>query len=270
MSPQHLDPLTSISVTISLTVHVCVLDAVLLASLLQGDSALHPLAPQPGEASIELTASLSQAEAAAVRQERTTEEIRFLTQPDPPTIEPERGEFQRERSADPPVGRPTEPAARLPLGQELPVYGELAAASPDVPPPDSSHAANLPRASDPPAADQVSPSPAQGSRPSAASAATKGAQYDVLPRRISNTPPSYPAEALAEGITGRVILRVKVSAAGNVTAATIHTSSGHRVLDQAALAAVKQWRFAPATRLGLSVPAEIAVPVTFKIAPRRR
>jgi protein TonB len=41
--------------------------------------------------------------------------------------------------------------------------------------------------------------------------------------------------------------------------------SGHPSLDAAALAAVRQWRFIPATQAGRSLPAVAEVPIRFHL-----
>jgi protein TonB len=49
-----------------------------------------------------------------------------------------------------------------------------------------------------------------------------------------------------------------------VTLAVVATS-GHASLDAAAMTAVQQWRFVPATRGGTPVPAVAEVPVRFRL-----
>jgi protein TonB len=75
----------------------------------------------------------------------------------------------------------------------------------------------------------------------------------------------YPAEARRRGWQGEVVLRVEVSAEGRADAVAILRSSGHAVLDEAALAAVRLWRFRPATRGGVPVAAPADVPVRFRL-----
>jgi protein TonB len=78
--------------------------------------------------------------------------------------------------------------------------------------------------------------------------------------------PSYPREALREGITGTVLLEVLVGVDGSPLTVTIHRSSGNRELDRAAQQQVqKHWRFRPASRNGTPVQAIGIVPIDFKL-----
>ena len=61
---------------------------------------------------------------------------------------------------------------------------------------------------------------------------------------------------------------VDVSSEGRVLSLSVQTSSGHPILDRAALKAVKDWRFVPATRGGLPQRDRMRVPITFRL-PRR-
>lgn len=80
-----------------------------------------------------------------------------------------------------------------------------------------------------------------------------------------NSPPVYPRDALAAGREGMVRLHVRVAVDGSVAALRIATSSGDPSLDDAALAAVRDWHFKPAERGGVPVAADVVVPVRFVI-----
>ena len=58
---------------------------------------------------------------------------------------------------------------------------------------------------------------------------------------VHRVEPVYPDEAQREGVQGKVVLDVTVEANGEVSMATV--VNGHRLLNQAAIDAVKQWRF---------------------------
>ena len=79
------------------------------------------------------------------------------------------------------------------------------------------------------------------------------------PRRLENA--QYPKEAQAAGIQGVVIAEVVVSEAGLVTDARVVRSIP--ILDEAALKAVRQWRFEPAVVDGKPVPVKMTVTVNF-------
>lgn len=82
---------------------------------------------------------------------------------------------------------------------------------------------------------------------------------------ILNTPPNYPETARRAGWEGRVTVRVEVSADGVPTTVTLGKSSGYGVLDQAALRAVKSWRFQPRTIGGVAMAGVVEVPVNFAL-----
>ena len=80
---------------------------------------------------------------------------------------------------------------------------------------------------------------------------------------FSNQPPAYPSLALERGWTGTVILRIWVDAAGKVTKVAVAKSSSYRILDAAAVGAVKMWRGKPAMRNGRAIATVRTMPVKF-------
>lgn len=82
---------------------------------------------------------------------------------------------------------------------------------------------------------------------------------------LSNPPPPYPLAARRRGIEGTVLIRAEISAEGGCLRAELKKSSGAELLDQAALEAVKKWRFVPAKRGSQAVVAWVEVPITFKL-----
>lgn len=84
-----------------------------------------------------------------------------------------------------------------------------------------------------------------------------------VPRPVSTPPPAYPRASIRRGERGDVIVLVKVDASGGVTDVDLVSSSQHRRLDRAALAAARRWRFEPAVRDGQPVPAELRIPFSF-------
>src|SRR5262249_35563583 len=60
-----------------------------------------------------------------------------------------------------------------------------------------------------------------------------------------NKPPRYPPDARRHGIERTVILEIEIHETGKVSSLTVGQSSGHAILDDAALDAVRKWTFEP-------------------------
>lgn len=76
--------------------------------------------------------------------------------------------------------------------------------------------------------------------------------------------PTYPRDALREGIQGTVLLRVLVDVDGRPLQVDVQHSSGDRRLDVAARNQVLQhWRFRPAMQAGRAIQAIGLVPIAF-------
>lgn len=90
-------------------------------------------------------------------------------------------------------------------------------------------------------------------------------QPDYQADYLNNPRPSYPMVARRMGFHGKVVLNVEVLAAGRAGQVLLHASSGHDILDKAALQTVKTWRFTPARRLGQSVTEWFLVPINFSL-----
>ena len=83
------------------------------------------------------------------------------------------------------------------------------------------------------------------------------------PEKVVNVQPIYPEIARIMRIEGVVILEAVIDAAGNVTSARV--LRGYPMLDPAALNAVQQWKFTPATLNGEAIPVVMTVTVQFKL-----
>jgi protein TonB len=79
------------------------------------------------------------------------------------------------------------------------------------------------------------------------------------------TPPVYPTIAKRRGWQGTVIVRALVPPRGQPTQIKIWKSSGKKVLDRAAVAAVQTWAFVPAKRGLTPVYSWVEVPVNFQL-----
>jgi TonB family protein len=87
-----------------------------------------------------------------------------------------------------------------------------------------------------------------------------------------NRPPRYPPDALRKRIEGTVLLKVEVRPTGETGAVDVARSSGHRSLDDAAVEAVRKWRFRPATDAAGAVvqtSSVVTLPVEFVIRAAR-
>ncbi len=85
------------------------------------------------------------------------------------------------------------------------------------------------------------------------------------PRKAEHVDPVYPEEAKAKGVEGVVLVGFTVDAEGRVHEPRV--LSGHALLDEAALAAVRQWRYRPTRKDGRAVPVEVVETVPFWLGP---
>lgn len=172
----------------------------------------------------------------------------------PPSPSPSKPEA---RTASPPKPLPVRKVAPRPAPQ-APV---LAAAAPT---------ADAPPVSVPP---DPRPLPPLDAKPAAAAPPTPPAAAPVptvVPPSfqadyLDNPAPAYPALSRRSGEQGRVLLRVHVEANGMPTSVEMRSSSGYDRLDQAALEAVRRWKFVPARLGDKAVAAYVVVPIQFNL-----
>jgi protein TonB len=81
---------------------------------------------------------------------------------------------------------------------------------------------------------------------------------------INQVKPSYPAIAKSARIQGAVVLQAEISKQGTIE--NLRVISGHPMLVQAALDAVKQWRYKPYLLNGEPVPVETTITVNFTLS----
>ena len=84
------------------------------------------------------------------------------------------------------------------------------------------------------------------------SAAAASPQTATPPRVISRTEPVYSEEARRAGVISSVVLSLIVDTSGIPQSITVRRGAGFG-LDEAAVQAVKSWRFAPGVRNGTPV-----------------
>lgn len=87
----------------------------------------------------------------------------------------------------------------------------------------------------------------------------------VPPRIISQVWPEYPVSALEKGIEGMVLVQAYIGINGNTERLEVKTSSGYPELDEAAIKAVSNWQFAPATQNGAALASWFEVPIRFRL-----
>ena len=181
------------------------------------------------------------------------------SQPTPKTIE------QPVAKPTPVPPRPQPVAAPAPTPQPQPSPSkvstptEVAQAAPVAP-------VSAPTAPTPPAPRaEATPAPAP---PSPAPVVTAPSKTDVsIPASYSasNQKPIYPNMSKRLGEQGTVVLRVLVKADGSAGEVEVKSSSNYSRLDQAAIDAVKTWRFNPAKIDGKATDEWYQVPIPFKL-----
>jgi len=165
-----------------------------------------------------------------VKPQKNTLAIELVRPPKPVKVEP-----------PPPPPRKTPPKAPPPIQTESFVASEAPIAAPV-----ETVAAVVAAEPAPPAPEPVKP-------------AFGGIGYK------NNPPPDYPSQAVRQGWQGTVLLRVRVLQSGSVESVEVVKSSGKKVLDDAAIATVQRWMFAPSTRGTTPVDGFATVPIEFKL-----
>jgi TonB family protein len=100
-------------------------------------------------------------------------------------------------------------------------------------------------------------------------AAAQNAPYkvggDVIsPRLVEKVDPTYPPDAKDEKVEGTVLLNVVILPSGIAGEISVEKSLDARV-DEAAIAAVRQWKFAPGTLKGEPVPVQARIEINFHL-----
>ncbi len=164
----------------------------------------------------------------------------------------------------PKVARPADAALRVRLAQAEPIQAPAPAAQPELRLPEHT----LPDAGTtrqpaekraaPPAKRPARPLPlARAAAPGLevlAGAAAQKANAQIARELL------YPVEAVERGLEGEVLVLLFLDAGGNAIAARVEASSGHALLDAAAVRAARTLRALPA-----DAPREALVPVRFRL-----
>lgn len=163
------------------------------------------------------------------------------TQPPPVAKSPEPLPQKAQPTRSAPVPQPPPPVMTAPVEASAPAASFAVAPQPPSPP-------SLPPI-------EAAPAPA----PLPVTAARFDAAY------LSNPKPVYPPASRRLEEEGKVVLRVRVGADGLPLEVEVKTSSGFARLDEAAKAAVKQWRFVAGRRGDEAIESWVSVPVVFSL-----
>lgn len=185
---------------------------------------------------------------------------------------------QTPRTLSPPVAMPAESAGESAPNEEA---ASVPAAPKAIPRPAPTRQATPVRAVAPPAAPKPTQKPAVPPRqqmakasvspmkPTASASSRPAITEPVFAAPslagLSNPKPPYPLMARRRGLEGEVLLSVQVRADGRVASVEVKQSSGHPILDRAALKTLSRWRFVPARQGEQPVSASIEVPIRFQL-----
>jgi protein TonB len=158
---------------------------------------------------------------------------------------------------------PPHPRAAQPHPDPVPVHPQIVVPPPVVivPTPPSPIATTA--VAVPPVVVPVAAAPAGPPVPVAPPTPAVAEGGDLSSRMIFAKPPSYPLESRRRHEQGTVVLMLLLSADGQVSTISVAESSGSERLDQAALAAVRKWRWAPLVRNGQPVMVQGKVRIPF-------
>jgi periplasmic protein TonB len=169
--------------------------------------------------------------------------------------------FQTPLPTKPPKPKPLKTRAPIkPLSPKTPAQSTAQEPVPSIsqPPANPSvadHEPNLP---------QAGPlQPANENNTEAASMASTVREARPLYRL--NPSPRYPFVARRRGLQGDVILEVLIDRHGNVEDLRVWKSSGHPILDRAAMDSVKKWSFVPGMRGNEPLEMWVRIPIQFEL-----
>lgn len=170
-----------------------------------------------------------------------------------------------------PVAEPQ--ASETPPAPEAPKPEEAPQQVAETPPPQPTPPAPEHRAPPRPSASQAAASPVR------LNAALQGLESFNLEGLTSapepldtarNRRPNYPDASRRRGEQGVVRVELLIDGEGRVTNVRVVESSGFTALDNAAVEAVRDWRFRPARRGGVPVAGNITTSVHFRLETARR
>lgn len=91
------------------------------------------------------------------------------------------------------------------------------------------------------------------------------AEVDQAPKVIYQVAPIYPLAAKYRGMAGKVVIKFIVQIDGSVNSIQVESATPANLFEQAAINAVKKWRFKPGRRNNRPVATRIELPLEFKL-----
>lgn len=193
-----------------------------------------------------------------------------LKQPEPLTLPTIAGVLVQPEPIDEPKPQPAPPKPE-PKPQPKPKERPKPTPPPPKAPP-SERAVAAPPPEPPAPANPAEPAnPAPMAAPAAAApVARESAPAPVQPPRsdaahLNNPAPRYPSLSRRMGEQGRVLLDVHIQPDGTVGEIRLKKSSGFSRLDEAAIDAVRRWRYVPAKRGDTPIPFWYVQPIDFAL-----
>jgi protein TonB len=164
-----------------------------------------------------------------------------------------------------PMVAPEQIPQTAPETEPKPVIKRVRRPQPPRPHPQASFAPTHPQI---PAPAQEQPTFAAMSQPTATTATVPAMAVTEVSRKVEylyNPPPDYPRRARRLGLEGEVLVRTRVLPNGKCGELVLGQSSGYALLDQAALEAVRTWRFRPARHGDKEIVSWVEIPVRFRL-----
>lgn len=199
--------------------------------------------------------AMNQMKSAAVAQQTDAPAVPAEEQPAAPATVPGAAKdvAARGASVEPPAPTPANapaPVVPAPAAEAKPVNTTAARGMPSPaaanPSTDASRPGAITTTTQPSATKAGASVPDPVTAPGEGDAAAPAAAAATSPLRVLRTQaPTYPSEALSEGISGEVVVEFTVTTDGSVRDARVVQANPPRVFNQATLAAVRRWRFAP-------------------------
>jgi periplasmic protein TonB len=109
----------------------------------------------------------------------------------------------------------------------------------------------------------AAPPPPPSPAPPVTAAVNRITEAVAKPNLVSSAPPVYPPLANAARVQGDVVLQVEISIEGRVQ--NVSVVSGHALLNEAAIQAVRQWTYKPFVLNGQTIPVVTTATVPFTL-----